>query len=181
MMRSHCESIIIYVIILLAECELLKSIIINCCGRASSDRNDKNERYIIYGIYLLSLLLIRKPLWAFDLKEQEPPSRHDCRKEPQKLQKEGTEEEGVSARLPCWGRPSDEETLALLKCLCWSPCCIAPTPSPRRNGTTSTFPPSSTSALPQSPLATELLARVSKAAAALVSHRSHFQDINSDS
>lgn len=40
-------------------------------------------------------------------------------------------------------------------------CYIAYTLSRRRNGTTSTFPPSSTSAHPQSPPATELLVRVS--------------------
>jgi len=102
---------------------------------------------------------------------------NDCRKEPQKLQKEGSEEEDVSC-LSCpsflkFGHKLSSQSalvdlvaeLALGRCHFFEKilnCCdLALTPSPRRNGTTSTSPPFLTSELPPSPPATELLVRVS--------------------
>lgn len=106
--------------------------------------------------------------------KQKSSHQYDCRKEPQKLQEEGPEEEGVSSRYSILSSPTaslakavvvgkgaifvyneDEKNRKTYLLI------IAPTLSLRRNGTMCTSPPFSTSVPPQSPPATELLVRVS--------------------
>ena len=102
--------------------------------------------YIIYGFYLLSLLLIRDSLWVFELYQLIYYYYHDSWKEPKKLQKEGSKEEDVSFR------HSSARQYSILN--------IVPTPSLGKNGTTSMCPLSSTTAFPLSPPATRLPVKV---------------------